>query len=128
MDFTSPVLTRVDPTVNFNWGTGSPAPGIDADTFSVRWTGAIISRDAGRYTFYTTTDDGVRLTINGQRIIDKMVPQSATEHSGSIDLVAGQKYDIVMEYFERAGGARAELRWSGPGISKQVVPQANLFS
>ena len=74
-----------------------------------------------------TTDDGVRLTINGQRIIDKMFPQSATEHSGSIDLVAGQTYDIVLEYFERAGGARAEFRWSGPGITKQIVPQSALF-
>ena len=70
----------------------------------------------------------MRLTINGQRIIDKLVPQSTTEWSGSIDLVAGQKYNVTLEYIERAGGANAKLQWSGPNISKQVVPQANLFS
>src|ERR1043165_7137198 len=51
-----------------------------------------------------------------------MVPQAATEWSGGIDLVAGQKYDIRMDYFERAGGAQAKLSWSGPGIAKQIVP------
>jgi uncharacterized delta-60 repeat protein len=128
MDFTSPVFTRRDSTINFNWGTGSPGAGIDPDTFSVRWTGQIQVPTTGRYTFYTSSDDGARLTINGQRIIDKLVPQSTTEWSGSIDLVAGQKYNLTLEYFDRAGGANAKLQWSGPGISKQVVPQANLFS
>jgi uncharacterized delta-60 repeat protein len=127
MDFTSPVLTRTDPTVNFNWSTGSPAPGIDADTFSVRWTGRVIARDAGRYTFYTTTDDGVRLTVNGERIIDKMVPQAATTWSGSVNLFSGgADYNIVLEYFERAGGASAKLEWSGPAFTREVIPQSNL--
>ncbi len=128
MDFTAPVFTRRDPTINFNWGTGSPGAGIDPDTFSVRWSGQIQAPTTGRYTFYTTSDDGMRLTVNGQRIIDKLGPQSTTEWSGSIDLVAGQKYNIVVEYIERAGGANAKLQWSGPNFSKQVVPQSNLFS
>jgi uncharacterized delta-60 repeat protein len=128
MDFTSPVFTRTDRRVNYNWGTGAPATEMDPDTFSVRWTGKIQAPTTGRYTFYTTTDDGVRLTINGQRIIDKMVPQAATEWSGSIDLAAGQKYDIVLDYFERAGGAQASLSWSGPGISKEIVPESALFT
>jgi uncharacterized delta-60 repeat protein len=124
MDFTAPVFTRRDPNINFNWGTGSPDPRMDADTFSVRWTGQILAPTTGRYTFYTTSDDGARLTINGQRIIDKLVPQASTEWSGSIDLVAGQKYSFTMEYFDRYGGALAKLQWAGPGISKQVVPQS----
>jgi hypothetical protein len=114
--------------INFNWGTGSPVPAMDSDTFSVRWTGKVEVPFTGRYTFYTTTDDGVRLTVNGQRIIDKMVPQSATQHSGSIDLVEGQKYDIMMEYFERAGGAQARLEWSGPNTNKQLIPSFFLTS
>jgi hypothetical protein len=124
MDFTSPVFTRTDANINFNWGSSSPDPSkmSDPDTFSVRWTGFITVPTTGHYTFYTTTDDGARLTINGQRIIDKLVPQAATEWSGSIDLVAGQKYSFTMEYFDRFGGALAKLQWAGPGISKQVVP------
>jgi uncharacterized delta-60 repeat protein len=124
MDFTAPVFTRRDSTINFNWGTGSPDPRIDVDTFSVRWSGQIQAPTTGRYTFYTTSDDGMRLTINGQRIIDKLVPQSTTEWSGSIDLVAGQRYSFTMEYFDRFGGAQAKLQWAGPGIAKGVVPQS----
>ena len=70
---------------------------------------------------------GARLTINGVKIIDKLVPQAATEWSGSIDLVAGQKYSFAMDYFDRYGGALAQLQWAGPGISKQVVPQSAFF-
>jgi uncharacterized delta-60 repeat protein len=128
MDFTAPVFTRTDANVNFNWGTGSPDSRIAPDSFSVRWSGQIQAPTTGRYTFYTTSDDGMRLTINGQRLIDKLVPQATTEWSGSIDLVAGQKYNITLEYFERAGGALAKLQWAGPGISKQVVAQSQLFS
>src|SRR5207237_6763807 len=73
-DFTAPVLTRTDQNINFNWGTGSPAPGIDPDTFSVRWIGKISVPTTGRYTFYTTTDDGVRLWVNNQLLIDQLVP------------------------------------------------------
>src|SRR5207248_2127828 len=51
MDFTAPVFTRRDPTINFNWGTGSPDPRIDPDSFSVRWSGQILAPTTGRYTF-----------------------------------------------------------------------------
>jgi len=67
------------------------------------------------------------LTVNGQRIIDHFAPQAATEWSGSIDLVGGQKYNISLEYFERFGGALAKLQWSGPGIAKQLVPTSALY-
>jgi hypothetical protein len=61
MDFTAPVLTRTDANINFNWGTGFPTSGVDPDTFSVRWTGKVQAQKTERYTFYTRTDDGVRL-------------------------------------------------------------------
>jgi len=128
MDFTAPVFTRTDPTINFNWGSGSPDPRIAPDTFSIRWTGQIIAPTTGIYTFYTTTDDGVRLTIDGTRYIDKLTPQSGIEYSAQAYLIEGHRYDIVLEYFERFGGAMAKLQWAGPGISKQVVPQSQLFS
>ena len=55
------------------------------------------------YTFYTTGDDGVRLWVNGQLIIDGFIDQAPTEYSGKIRLEAGQKYDIKMEYYEKRG-------------------------
>jgi glucose/arabinose dehydrogenase len=127
IDFTSSQFVRTDSTVNFNWGSGSPAGNIGANTFSVRWTGKIEATTSGEYTFYTTTDDGVRLTINGQRVVDAFVNQPSTTRSGKITLQAGQKYDIQMDYFENGGLANATLEWSNAQQARQVVPQAQLY-
>jgi glucose/arabinose dehydrogenase len=127
-DFTAFVLNRIDPTVNFSWGSGSPNAAIGPDTFSVRWTGQIQPQFSQTYTFYTSTDDGVRLWVNGQLLIDKWIDQGTKEWSGTINLSTGQKYDIKMEYYENGGGAVAQIRWSSPSRSKQIIPQANLFT
>ena len=127
-DFTGASISRIDPTINFNWGSGSPDSSIDGNTFSTRWTGKILPQFSEAYTFYTTTDDGVRLFVNNQLIVDNWVNQSVTEKSGTIGLLAGQKYDIKMEYFENKGRAVAELRFSSPSVPKQIIPTSSLFT
>jgi hypothetical protein len=126
-DFTGTKITRTDATVNFDWGSSAPMTGIGADTFSVRWNGQVQAVNSETYTFYTTTDDGVRLWVNNQLIIDKWIDQGPTEWSGSITLSAGVKYDIKMEYYENGGGASAKLAWSSPSIGKTIVPQIQLY-
>src|SRR5439155_270941 len=96
IDFTSLKVTRTDASVNYDWGGGSPDPSIGADTFSVRWTGFVRPTTSATYTFYTTSDDGVRLYVNGQLLISDWTDHGPTEDSGSIALVAGQKYDVLM--------------------------------
>ncbi|MBN1413254.1 MAG: hypothetical protein JW969_20605, partial [Spirochaetales bacterium] len=128
MDFTSLALTRTDSTVNFNWGTGSPNSAIDADTFSVIWTGNVVPLYSQTYTFYATTDDGVRLYVNNQLIIDQWVDRGATESSGNISLSAGNQYPIRMEYYENGGDASATLSWSSSSQGKQIIPQSQLYS
>jgi fibronectin type 3 domain-containing protein len=128
MDFTGTSVTRVDPTVNFDWGSGSPDPRIDVNTFSVRWTGQVQAQFGETYTFYTQSDDGVRLYVNNQLVIDNFTDHSSTENSGTITLAAGRNYPIRVEYYENSGGALAQLRWSSPSTPKQVVPKAQLFS
>ncbi len=123
----SPTLERIDATVDFNWGGGSPDPSISADDFTVRWTGAVQPQFSQTYTFYTTTDDGVRLWVNGQLLLDEWVDQGATEWSGTIALNAGQKYSITMEYYENSGEASALLSWSSPSLAKSIVPQSQLY-
>ncbi len=66
IDFTNLKVTRTDPTVNFDFGTGSPDPLIAADSFSVRWTGTITPAFSQAYTIYTTSDDGIRVTITAR--------------------------------------------------------------
>jgi hypothetical protein len=127
MNFENFVLTRTDPQINFNWGDpGGPDPAVGDDNFSVRWTGEVEAAFTETYTFYPTTDDGVRLYVDGQLLVDRWVDRSATENSGKIDLIAGNTYSLVMEYYENTGGAQAELRWSSPRTPKQLIPQAAL--
>jgi hypothetical protein len=128
MDFTGTNFSRVDPTVNFDWGSGSPDARIDVNTFSVRWTGQVQAQFSETYTFYTQSDDGVRLYVNNQLVIDHFTDHSSVEDSGTIALVAGRNYAIRMEYYENGGGALAQLRWSSPSTPKQVVPKSQLFS
>jgi hypothetical protein len=124
----APTLVRVDPTVNTNWGNGSPDPSISVDQFTALWTGQVQPEFSETYTFYTTTDDGVRLWVNNQLIIDKWVDQGPTEWTGTAsNLVSGRRYDIKMEYYENGGGAEAILSWSSPSTAKAIIPQSQLF-
>lgn len=128
IDLTDSALVRTDSSVNFDWGTGSPGNVIGPNTFSVRWTGFVMPEYSETYTFYTVSDDGVRLWVNNTLIIDRWTEQAATEYSGSIALVAGQKYSIKLEYFEKQDKASVKLFWSSPNRSKQIIPQARLFN
>ncbi len=128
INFSDRFLFRTDSNVNFNWGNGSPASGMGVDNFSVRWTGQIEALYNETYTFQTTSDDGVRLWVNGQLIIDQFVDQAPTNHTGSISLDAGVLYDIRMDYYERGGGAVAQLRWSSASQGLEVVPQSQLYA
>jgi hypothetical protein len=126
-NFLSLHTTRTDSTVNFNWGSGAPVTGMGADTFTVRWNGDVQAQFTETYTFHTVTDDGVRLWVNGQLIIDKWVNQSAKEWTGTISLSAGQRYAIRMDYYENGGSAVAQLLWSSPSRTKQVIPSTQLY-
>jgi hypothetical protein len=127
-DFSALAGTRIDATINFDWGGGAPDPTMGADTFSVRWTGRIEPRHSETYTFYTTSDDGVRLWINGQLVIDNWGDHAPTENASiPVSLAAGQKYDIRMEYYENGGGAVARLEWRSASQTRQIVPQSQLY-
>jgi glucose/arabinose dehydrogenase len=127
-DFTNLILTRNDPTVNFNWGNGSPDSRIGNDTFSVRWTGQVQPLYTETYTFSTTTDDGLQLYVDDRLIIDHLRDQSPTEKTGTITLQAGRRYNIRMDYYENSGGAVARLAWASPSQVKQIIPQSQLFN
>ena len=126
-DLTGPSLLRIDATVDFSWGNGSPDPAIGADTFSARWTGQVEPEFSEVYTFHVVSDDGVRLWVDGQLIIDNWTDHAPTENSGQIALVAGRRYDIKLEYYENGGGAVARMLWSSPSRAKEVVPSERLY-
>lgn len=128
VDLTTPAFTRVDAKIDFDWTDKSPDAAIESDTFSVRWTGAIVPRHSEEYTFTTLSDDGVRLWVNDQLVIDQWNDHPATEHQGRITLEAGKRYAIRLEYYENYGSAQLQLRWQSPSQPAEVVPQSQLFS
>lgn len=113
-NFEKKMLERTDQKIIFNWGEGSPAEGINKDNFSVRWTGEIQPDRTGEFSFITHTDDGIRLWINGKLLIDDWYEHPLKQNNGKIELSAGKRYPVRMEYYEAGGGAVCQLRWEIP--------------
>ncbi len=126
---TTPTLTRIDPIIDNNWGSGSPAT-IDNDNFASRWEGAIEITETGDYSFHTESDDGIRLWIDEQLVINNWTLHGPTWNTSStIALVAGSQYKIKMEFFEHTGGAVARLYWKIPSnTNRHAIPKAHLYS
>jgi hypothetical protein len=124
-------LSRIDPMVNFRWEAGAPDSRIEADTFSARWSGQIQPLYSETYTFHTETDDGVRLRVDGQLLVDGWAPvpgEAPVARSGTITLVAGQRYDIEMQYFDNTGRASAKLFWQSASQPKEIIPAEQLYA
>ncbi len=123
----NPLVTRLDNEINFDWGTSSPATGIPADMFSVRWS-SNPNLAAGSYTFNITTDDGMRVFVDGNKIIDKWFDQPATPYSAMINLSAGSHL-IVIEYYENSQSALAKANWSSQSSCNTTKPNdGSIFS
>ncbi|MBI5395257.1 MAG: DUF1800 family protein [Verrucomicrobia bacterium] len=124
----SPILTtNTESAVSYDWITGAPIPTMGVDSFSIRWTGQVQPQYSETYTFVTRTDDGVKLWVNGNLVIDKWVTQGATDWTADVDLVAGVRYDIRMEYFESSSSTFAQLAWLSDSQVKEVIPMARLY-
>ncbi len=105
-----PVKTRIDSQINFSFGMNSPADGVPADKFSVRWRGTIIPPDTIHY-IGTSCDDGARLYIDNKLIIDDWKEHGEKPIAAEVNLIPGKKYDVVFEYFDNSLGATARLTW-----------------
>lgn len=90
--------------------------------FSTRWTGFLEAPATGEYTFYTLSNDGVRLWLKDQNLIDHWNDHGATEDTARIHLEAGRRYPIRLEYFYNGGQSVMQLAWSGPGVGRQIIP------
>jgi hypothetical protein len=126
-DFTGTSVKRLEQNINFAWGIGSPASSIAPDSFSASYTGELSAPSNGLYTLYATADDGVRLSINNQTVLNDFSNHTARTSSGRVTLVANKRVPLKLEYYEASGGASLKLEWSGPGVARQVIPTARLF-
>ena len=99
----SPSFTREDPVITFDWGSGSPDPAVPSDNFSVRWTRTDIF-EAATYRFAARSDDGVRVIVDGVKVIDKWEPSQYEWVTADREMTAG-RHTIVVEYYEATGRA-----------------------
>jgi glucose/arabinose dehydrogenase len=120
----TPALSRCEATIDNGWGGGSPAPGVNADGFSVRWTGSHLF-SAGSYEFTAIADDGVRAFIDDAVLIDQWHDQGPTTYTASQTLTAGA-HTVRVEYYENGGGADARFSWALIGGAPNQAPTATI--
>lgn len=124
---TGTAWTRTDPFVNFDWAASSPATTLPVDGFSATWSGKIQPYFSETLTFYLTSSDGVKLTVNGSVLINSLTYSGAsTTRTATFNAVAGQKYDIVLDYAELGGNAAVLLEWSSASLVREVIPPSQL--
>lgn len=105
----TPALTRVDKHVNFNFGEQGYAPGAPSKNYSVRWTGYYVPDKSGEYQFFVLGDDGYRLFVDDQKVIEDWKDHADTLGVNTMRLEAGKPYKVRLEYFQHTGGATAEF-------------------
>ena len=123
------VLTRLDPTIDFDWSYGpptpgrpsarfvSPGPGVPGEVFSVRWTGYLYAPVAGTYTLHITTDDGMRVWLGNHLVLNEWHNQWVTSYEVRVRLAAGRYYPLRVEYYQVHYDTRALLAWQTPPLT-----------
>ena len=110
----TPFYTRTDTLIDFHWSGVPNVAGMPADNFSIRWTGVVRPLKSGNYKFSVRGDDGFRLWVNNQLVIDQWVDEGATVTEKNVTLTAGQDASIKLEYYENTGMAEITLGWRDP--------------
>ncbi len=123
----SPAVTRCDGILDFDWGTGSPDPAIPADSFSARWTKQFQVHTAGVYTFDVKSDDGVKIYVDDQLVVDYWSDHGFLFATGSKSLTAGE-HTLRVEYYENAGGAAIKLVYGPPGTRMYPLDWSAAFT
>ncbi len=117
----------LDATINFPDATNIGTVRTGASTgWSAKWFGYVKADVTGVYTFYVSSDDGARLYVNGNTVVNSWIDQAYTEHSGTISLTAGNWYPIELDYYQNISTSGIALSYSASGVTKQIIPATNL--
>lgn len=120
----SPVATRIETKINYNWSGMAPeVGGLGTDNFSVRWTATMSSPTSTNYQFQLGGDDAYRLYIDDALVIDQWTPSAYHYNTVTRRLTAGRKYKVVVEYFQKGGDARVDFTWKKQGNTKDYLAE-----
>ena len=130
--------SAIESAITYDFGAGTPVdPAMQPDTFSVRWTGQVQPQYTDEYTFVVNCDDSARLWVNGQpltllradtnAVIDWPTNSTTVDRYARISLVAGQRYDLQLDFYEATGTATCRLYWYCSSQSKEIIPQGRLY-
>ncbi len=122
-EFSGASITRLDPQLDFAWGSAAPDPAISPD-FSARWTGRLLPRHSETYTLTTRADDRVRLWIDGRLLVDDN--RWWADDTAAVALEAGRSHEIRVELQDWTQDAALRLWWESPSQPKQIVPTTRL--
>ncbi len=118
----NPISASTVDRINYRSEGGLPQPpaaGLPAENFSVRWAGEVSVDKAGRYEVMTNTDDGVRVSLDGKRVIDDWTEHPAKTNAVTVDLKAGH-HAVIVEYYQGGGGAIAQFGFGAEAESKKA--------
>ncbi|MGW8281796.1 MAG: glycoside hydrolase family 3 C-terminal domain-containing protein, partial [Gemmatimonadota bacterium] len=108
-----PAIERTDPAIDFLWTLSSPGPGIESDWYSARWTGRLRAPATGVSRLGIAGNDGYRLWLDGELILDNWRKRTAGTQLAAVDLAPDSEHDLRIEFFESVGNARLQLVWDG---------------
>ena len=121
-----PVLTRIDPQIDFNWGAGTPDPILSDNNWSARWTSDLNVLFADTYTFSVNSEGGTRLWIDGELVIDVWVSWVATRYASQPMYLDSGIHSLRLEFADFDRNAQQQLYWSAPSVPEEIIPAGPL--
>jgi beta-glucosidase len=115
-----PVFTRIDENVDFYWESHAPAPQLNDDNFSIRWTGYIVPPKTGTYKIGCWGMPDLKVWLNEDEILQHHSEHHAFHHEKAVKMEAGKKYKVVYEYKNDYGDGDVRLLWSVPNDNMQA--------
>ena len=115
-----PIVTRIDPGIQFNWQGGSPAEGVPADGFRVEWTGKLQAPESGQYYLSAEVDDQIEIWVDGKSVLKAKT--GSKNRSRVLKLDGRLWYDFRARFTEGGGDAKAVVFWESRNFPRQIIP------
>ncbi|MDE6317892.1 MAG: glycoside hydrolase family 3 C-terminal domain-containing protein, partial [Muribaculaceae bacterium] len=112
---------RTDKAINFEPANQAPDPFLPASPMSIRWTGKLVPTVSGQYIMSFTSDDGVRVWLDGELVIEDWNVHARRDEKAILNLEKGKSYDLKVEYYDAGGDCIAQLNWMVPDNGSNVM-------